>query len=117
MLEQTVFRKQLRLEARAATAIEESDKQTVMHIERLGSRRLRCSGCGRPFRHVSRRGTSNSPMADRICYDGTDIRHRRRYARDSRSPNMYFAGPWRTARVRWRSSRGVSPLSRRVASI
>ena len=54
MLLQTFIRKQLRLKAHTVAAIEEDDTEMVVQIERLGSRRLRCSRCGRTCRRVHR---------------------------------------------------------------
>ncbi len=45
MLIETFIRKQLRLKAHTVTKVEESDKCMLVHIDRLGNRRLRCRVC------------------------------------------------------------------------
>ncbi len=64
MLLQTFIRKQLRLKAHTVTAIEESDAEMVVRIERLGSRRLRCSRCGRTCRRVHSRAAKPRSWRD-----------------------------------------------------
>ncbi len=64
MLLQTFIRKQLRLKAHTVTAIEESDTEMVVQIERLGSRRLRCSRCGRSCRRVHSRAVKQRSWRD-----------------------------------------------------
>ena len=48
VLVETFIRKWLRLKAPHVTAVEPSPEQRVIRIDRLGGRRLRCRGCGRP---------------------------------------------------------------------
>ena len=64
VLLQTFIRKQLRLKAHTVTAIEESDAEMVVRIERLGSRRLRCSRCGRTCRRVHSRAAKPRSWRD-----------------------------------------------------
>ena len=64
MLLQTFLRKQLRWKAHTVTAIEESDAAMVVQIERLGSRRLRCSRCGRSCRRVHSRAVKQRSWRD-----------------------------------------------------
>ena len=64
VLLQTFIRKQLRLKAHTVTAIEESDAEMVVRIERLGSRRLRCSRCGRTCQRVHSRAAKPRSWRD-----------------------------------------------------
>lgn len=52
MLIETFIRKQLGLKAHRVTQVEQIDQAVVVHIDRLGNRRLRCGQCGRPGRRV-----------------------------------------------------------------
>ena len=64
VLLQTFIRKQLRLKAHTVAAIEESDTEMIVQIERLGSRRLRCSRCGRSCRRVHSRAVKQRSWRD-----------------------------------------------------
>lgn len=52
MLIETFIRKQLRLKAHTVTRVEETDDCMRVYIDRLGSRLLRCSVCGKRCREV-----------------------------------------------------------------
>ena len=52
MLIQTFIRKQLRLKEHTVTKVEESEEAMTIHIDRLGSRLLRCGLCGMRCRKV-----------------------------------------------------------------
>ena len=52
MLIETFIRKQLRLKAHTVTKVEEADNGMRVHIDRLGSRLLRCGVCGKRCREV-----------------------------------------------------------------
>ena len=52
MLIETFIRKQLRLKAHTVTKVEEADNCMRVHIDRLGSRLLRCGVCGKRCREV-----------------------------------------------------------------
>ena len=52
MLIETFIRKQLGLKAHKVTGVEQSETALVVHIDRLGKRRLLCGLCRRPTRQV-----------------------------------------------------------------
>ncbi len=52
MLIETLIRKQLGLKAHRVTKVEEVGEQMVVHIDRLGTRLLRCGVCRLRCRHV-----------------------------------------------------------------
>ena len=52
MLMETFIRKQLGLKAHKVTAVEQTQTGLVVHVDRLGKRRLRCGLCRRPAGQV-----------------------------------------------------------------
>lgn len=62
---ETFIRKSLRLKAHLATEIQEreAEQSLVVHMERLGQRRLRCGECGRPTSRVAPTRPSGPPVA------------------------------------------------------
>ena len=52
MLIETFIRKQLRLKAHTVTKVEETERYMIVHIDRLGSRLLRCGVCRQRCRKV-----------------------------------------------------------------
>jgi len=52
VLIETFIRKQLKLKAHRVSQVEQIEQTVVIHIDRLGNRRLRCAQCGRPGRRV-----------------------------------------------------------------
>ena len=104
MLLQTFIRKQLRLKAHTVTAIEESDAEMVVRIERLGSRRLRCSRCGRTCRRVHSRAAKPRSWRDLpLRKTRLVLRYRPRRVHCERcgvrAEALPWAEPW--ARVSW----------------
>ena len=118
MLLQTFIRKQLRLKAHTVAAIEESDTEMIVQIERLGSRRLRCSRCGRSCRRVHSRAVKQRSWRDLPLRKARLVlRYRPRRVKCERcgvrTEALPWAEPW--ARVSGALAASVAALTRHLS--
>ena len=117
MLFKTFTRKQLGLKVHTVTEIGPSDEQMVVRIERLGSRRLRCSRCQRPCRRVHSRSAQERSWRDLSLRQAPLVlRYRPRRVRCPRCGVRVEALPWATpwARVSKALAAAVAALARHL---
>jgi transposase len=117
VLVETFIRKLLRLKAHRVTAVEHSVEQMVIRIDRLGCRRLRCRGCGRPCakihqfeapRHWQHLSLWGLPVV--LHYQPRRVRCPRCGVKREAVP---WAGAW--ARVTTALARAVAELARHLS--
>ena len=117
MLIETFIRKQLRLKAHTVTKVEEADNCMRVHIDRLGSRLLRCGVCGKRCREVHDirkqrewRDLSMRKLALKLLYRPRRVECPRCGVRVEGFP---WAEPW--ARVTTALSNAVAVLARELS--
>ena len=117
LLIETFLRKQLRLKAHTVTRVEETEEFMVVHIDRLGSRLLRCGLCRQRCRKV------HSVQTSRVWRDLSmrklplKLRYRPRRVECPRCgvrvEDFPWAEPW--ARVTTALSNAVARLARELS--
>ena len=117
MLIETFIRKQLQLKAHTVTKVEESDGCMLVHIDRLGTRLLRCGVCRQRCREVHSvrpqrewRDLSMRTMPLRLCYCPRRVECPRCGVRVEAFP---WAEPW--ARVTTALFNAVAVLARELS--
>lgn len=120
MLAETLIRKLLRLKAHKVTQLEETETTVIIHIDRLGSRLLRCGVCHLRCRKIHERRKQPREWRDLTLRDRQSILryqpHRVRCPRCGvRVEDFPWAAPW--ARVTKGLAHAVAILARQLSGM